>query len=691
MCVANLRGSPQLAALRTTNGSLWKNVESEALVPDVFVADVSRHLSWKFTPAESTRTSGTIRYVYLSEDPKLRLTWEWELRAASGPVEHRIRIENLDTRPVTLPRQESLALLLRPPTRQASLQQLYVEKGADSPSPEGTHFVKLTSRYRWSGYSSTYAHPIPDLPREIIPWTLIEDDRTHSGIYMGAEFSGRMKFNVEMRGSRVQASIGLNPTPGPFRFTLAPGKTFESPTAFIAAFDGDAETAGNTLRRWVREVLGSRETWADERYPYTTNNSWGSGVDINENVADRMIRDSKELGLEMFHLDAGWFRSIGDWVPDPKKFPRGLSAVADEAHRAGLKFGLWMDWAQAGNSDAPGALNVRDPKVYDWLVTDLPKNWKPEAYKGQTIDIGAPEAAHWVSDKLDEVVSDFHLDMLEHDGYVVAEGCVRNDHPHHPPDRYNLVIQWDSGSLFAFSTNSTEVSYRATRAYYALYEHLRQTHPNLLLEICNDGGRMVDFGSAAHGDYFSITDTYDPLSNRRAFYDASWVLPPAMLECYIEKWPVHSLDNFRYMLRSGMMGWLTVMQDTSAWSAEEHKAARMEIELYKIRIRPLIRNADLYHVADRPDGIRWDGIQYVRPDESRGVVFAFRGSGQDDEHLFRLRGLTASAIYRVHFQDGSSPDIESTGRDLMTSGLRVHLIQPQSSELIFFEKQQIVH
>lgn len=41
---------------------------------------------------------------------------------------------------------------------------------------------------------------------------------------------------------------------------------------------------------------------------------------------------------------------------------------------------------------------------------------------------------------------------------------------------------------------------------------------------------MIDFGSAAHGGYFSITDTYDPLSNRRACHDASHLLPPAMLE-----------------------------------------------------------------------------------------------------------------------------------------------------------------
>ncbi|HET6181743.1 MAG TPA: hypothetical protein VFE61_32795 [Candidatus Sulfotelmatobacter sp.] len=41
----------------------------------------------------------------------------------------------------------------------------------------------------------------------------------------------------------------------------------------------------------------------------------------------------------------------------------------------------------------------------------------------------------------------------------------------------------------------------------------------------------------SRGDYFSATDTYDPLPNRRAFYDTSHLLPPAMLESYVEEWP----------------------------------------------------------------------------------------------------------------------------------------------------------
>jgi hypothetical protein len=63
-----------------------------------------------------------------------------------------------------------------------------------------------------------------------------------------------------------------------------------------------------------------------------------------------LIDDSAELGLEMFGLDAGWFRAVGDWHPDPKKFQNGLKAVSDAAHRRGLKIGLWVDWAQAGAS-----------------------------------------------------------------------------------------------------------------------------------------------------------------------------------------------------------------------------------------------------------------------------------------------------------------------------------------------------
>ena len=81
------------------------------------------------------------------------------------------------------------------------------------------------------------------------------------------------------------------------------------------------------------------------------------------------------------------------------------------------------------------------------------------------------------------------------------------------------------------------------------------------------------------------------MSNRRAFYDTSFVLPAAMLETYVQKWPTPRIQNFLYELRSGMMGWITVMQDTNVWTAEQHAAARQAIKFYKTNLRPLIRQA----------------------------------------------------------------------------------------------------
>lgn len=680
--------APRLVHLTGPSGELWINEASETLPATVTIDRTSMPVIWSLNRELSSSDAHHVTFIYESSQPHLRLTWQWEARASFGPIEHHITVQNLGNQEIWLPLIDSLALNwhLAPDT---SLSHLYVEKGADTPSDHGTHLEPVADGYRWTGRSSTYAHPTPGEPREIIPIEFIfRTAAPQAGWYAGIEFSGRTRITLDRQPSSLSSRLGLNPDLGAFRTRLLPGASFETPTVFLGAFNGGPDGAGNQLRPWVRAVLNNPLTWKDSHYPLLVNNSWGSGMQVDEPLALRMIAESKELGLEMFHLDAGWFRGVGDWYPDPHKFPHGLAPIADAAHRQGLRFGLWVDWAQAGLDTQPGALNARDPKVRDWLVNDLPPNWKPEEFKGQTIDIGLPAAHDYASKEVKRIVEDYHLDMLEHDGYLVAQACSRDDHPHAPPDPGTLHLTHDSGFDFDVGSNATDVSYHAVRAYYDIYAHLRREHPGLLLEICNDGGRMVDFGSAAHGDYFSITDSYDPLSNRRAFYDTSFAMPAAMLESYIEKWPTPRLENFLYMLRSGMMGWTTIMLDTTAWSAQQHAAAKQAFALYKLQLRPLIRDAELYHVSPRPDGIHWDAIQYCDPAKKRGVVYAFRGTIEDEaDHTFVLAGLNPHARYQLHFEDGTAPDRIANGRDLLTHGVTVHLKNPLSSELVFLQEK----
>jgi hypothetical protein len=682
--------APMLGKLGWGGAYQWDNSAPEALPDHVTTESGSvLPLEWRFNAARSHFDRSRASLVYESTAPRLRLSWEWRVRSAHGPLEHDIHIDNLAGADLWLPLLASLRFDWRIDSSR-SLARFWVEKGAGTPSAEGTHLDALRDGDRWLGTSSSYAHPRADEPREMIPYLLVHrSDGDRVGWYLGIEFSGRTRITLERSAAALRGEAGLNPEPGPYRTRLPAGASFETPTVFLGAFRGDADDAGNILRPWVRAVLNNPATLRDAHYPLLVNNSWGSGLAVDEALARRMIGDSRELGLEMYALDAGWFRAVGDWRADPQKFPHGLASLAGFAHASGLRFGLWADWVQAGLSTEPGALNVHDPQTRDWLIADPPPQWRQaEPFKGLTIDLGVPAAHAWAAAETERLVSENHLDMLEHDGYLVAQGSARAGHPAAAPDPATLRQYEDAGFQWVDASNETDVSDHATRAYYDIQQGLRRRHPGLLLEICNDGGRMIDFGSAAHGDYFSITDSYDPLSNRRAFFDASHALPPAMLESYVEQWPAPSAGNFRYMLRSGMMGWFTLMLDPSRWTDAQHAEARAQFALYKHALRPLIRAAYLYHVGARPDGVHWDGIEYYAPATGQGVLYAFRGAGPDEpSHRFPLRGLDPRGRYRVHFYDrGLAGDFIARGSALLRDGLELRLAEPLTSELVFITR-----
>ena len=96
------------------------------------------------------------------------------------------------------------------------------------------------------------------------------------------------------------------------------------------------------------------------------------------------------------------------------------------------------------------------------------------------------------------------------------------------------------------------------------------------------------------------------------------------------------------------------MQDTNKWTAEQHAAAKAEFALYKSDLRPLIRDADMYHIEPRPDGVHWDATEYFDPSRGKGVIYAFRGTAPGDTaHVLKLQGLLGQeplsrAIPRPH-------------------------------------------
>jgi hypothetical protein len=653
-------GQLALTDLRST-GHCWIAAESTLRLPDHVFANGQTHLvQWKFN--KKTAANGTTILRFVSVEPKLELRSVWTAHAGPGPVEHHFEVLNQGKAEIEVPLIPSFNLALSPINRDG-LELWWVEKGGGRPSDVGTHREQVRDGYHFAGLSTPYAEKA-----EMIPWLSIQDP-TGGGIYLGIEFSGRVGFDVRGAGSPLKIAVeaGLDPAEQNFRSRVKPGERFVTPTVFIGCYEGDVDAGANKLHRFVERHL--RPAISDQRYPLVVNNSWGSGMAVDEKLAQHMIDDAASLGVELFHIDAGWFRTVGDWHPDPRKFAEGLAPISDYARTKGMLFGLWVGWTQGG-IEARGmeTLAVTNPNQQDWFARDYPSSWKPSDFTGATVCLGDEAARQWCLNELRRIVKDYRLDLLEHDQVMIVDHCVRTNHAH--------------------TASPTDVAYHAARGYYSVYDELRKENPRLLFENCVNGGRTVDFGIVKRTHYISITDTYDPLSNRRAFYDASYPLPPAMCECYIENKPGPTLGTFKNMLRSGMMGWCTLMCDTGAWSKEQHEAARKEISTYKEWIRPLINHGNVYHISARPDPSRWDAIEYWDESIGKGVVFAFRGEkAADSKHVFKLNGLNPNSRYDLWLQDASIERSNSTGAKLMTDGVAIELSGEGTSELVYLQRR----
>lgn len=665
--VALLTAHSAMPAGRVVDG--YSDYVETRFIDHVRIASKDVPVRWRTMPAQPPNASERARSLrFASDNPPLELISIWEAAQGPGPIEHHVRIVNRGARTVLIPRQTSLALSM--PLRDGATECWWVEKGGGTPTPVGVHRQLIGPGFSIQLKSGPLA---ATEPRDPIPFVAIRDTQTNEGWYAGIEFSGRVMMQLKTRqaagGQKIDADFGLEPKHDLYS-RVEPDDVYDTPTAFVGCFKGDMDDCGNRFRKWVASHL--RPPVRDERYPLLVNNSWGSGMAVDEKLARAMIDQSAELGLEMFHIDAGWFRAVGDWRPNPTKFPGGLGPISDYAHKKGLKFGLWVGWTQVGNSagfreDRARVVSTEDASRRDWLSESLTNGWKPGDFWGETLCLADADAERWCLDLLRSLVKENRLDMLEHDQRMIVDNCPKTDHAH--------------------TSSRVDTAFRSGEAYYRIYDALRKENPDLLFEDCVNGGQMVDFGVIRRVHYISITDTYDPLSNRRAFYDASYVIPPAMCECYIAQHPGKTDANFLYMLRSGMMGWCTIMLDTTQWTPKQHDLAKRMFETYKTKLRPLINRADLYHISDRPDGIRWDGMEYFDPKAQAGVLFAFRGKTDEPRHVFHLRGLDPDATYELSCEGRSAPPVVVRGAELSANGLTVRLDEPESSELVYLRRK----
>jgi hypothetical protein len=189
-----LNGQPAVTNLIDRTGRFdWVGGAEQAIaLPLIQNVQIDGHpvaLHWHSVEATDKPAAGEGDMVFKCDEPALELHSLWSGRPGPGPVEHRVVILNRGKVPVLLPVQESLAVGLHAPAGHA-LEQWWVEKGAGTPTDQGTHREPLNPGKEqllrcWPSGRDT--------PRDAIPWTTVQDVDGHRGVYVGVEYTARVQ------------------------------------------------------------------------------------------------------------------------------------------------------------------------------------------------------------------------------------------------------------------------------------------------------------------------------------------------------------------------------------------------------------------------------------------------------------------------------------------------------------------
>jgi len=453
-----------------------------------------------------------------------------------------------------------------------------------------------------------------------------------------------------------------------FSWRLEPGESFSTPQ-FVGGYSarGMGGASRNLAAYQLAAVLPAAQ--AGQQRPIIYNSWYATEFDVNVEQQIALAQKAKTLGVELFVMDDGWFgqrnsgrAGLGDWTPNPAKFPQGLKPLTDAVHEMGLKFGLWVE---------PEMVNP-DSDLYrahpDW-VFNFPN--RPGTLKRNQLmlNFARREVRDHIFQVLDRLLSENAIDFVKWD--------------------MNRHIT-EAGWMEAAPEHQREVTVRHVLAVYEMFDRLRARHPNVLWETCSGGGARVDLGILRRTDQAWTSDNTDAIDRLKIQEGYTHAFAAKTMV----NWVTDNPDGINkrstplaFRFHVAMTGTLGVGGNLLKWSEEEMTEARFWIETYK-SVRPLVQDGNLHRLRSPRESV-YSAVEYITPDRSAAVVFAFLQSSTMGRPMppLRLEGLSAETIYRVEAivpPKVASPlvSFKASGATLMAHGIALKLRGDYASAIV---------
>jgi len=569
---------------------------------------------------------------------------------ATGIVQRQAVIENRTEKPVVLESAQSAAWYL--------------------PQGEGYRLRYLTGR--WAGEWQLNEEPVHaglqvlesrrgSTSVQANPWFALDRDHNtdseHGSVWFGAlGWSGSWRISIEQTPhQQVRVTGGFNPFD--FGYFLAPGKTLETPAFYAGYTDQGIGGASRILHEFERtEILPNGSGSRTRPVLY---NSWeATEFNVNEAGQIALAEKAATLGVERFVMDDGWFgqrnndhAGLGDWYVNPKKFPNGLGPLIRRVKQLGMDFGIWVE-PEMVNPDSD--LYRKHP---DWAM-HFEGRPRTEARNQLVLNLARADVREYVFHWLDDLVTNNDIAFLKWD---YNRNFSEPGWPEAPLDQQkNIWVDF-------------------TQNVYQILARLRQKHPKLEIESCSGGGGRVDLGIMRYVEQFwpsDDTEAFDRLTIQQGF---TYAYTPHVMVDWVTDVPNFNGRSvplqFRFLV--AMEGAMGIGANLNRWSDEDMALARQMIQYYK-SIRETVQNGELYRLA-LPTAGNLSASQYVSPDKSQTVLFAFLHSQQFGRSLppVLLRGLDENATYAVTQVIGKAEAYDGapkfSGAYLMYQGLTLPL------------------
>jgi alpha-galactosidase len=460
-------------------------------------------------------------------------------------------------------------------------------------------------------------------------------------------YSGNFIAQVEVdQFNTARFSMGINPFD--FSWNLEAGESFQTPELIMVYSYNGLGDMSRTFHKLYRNNL-CKGNFKLKTRPVLINNWEATYFDFTPEKLENIAKTAKELGIELFVLDDGWFgkrnsdnNSLGDWFVNKEKLPKGLEDLARRINKQGLKFGLWLE-PEMVSEDSD--LFRAHP---NWCI-HVPNRRRTESRHQLILDLTNEEVRKYVVESISTILSSAPISYVKWD-------MNRN--------------MTEAGSAFLPKERQRETAHRYMLGVYEIMNKITTAFPDILFESCSGGGGRFDPGMLYYMPQTWTSDDTDAIERLYIQYGTSLVYPAVTMGAHVSAVPNHQVEritNLEIRGNAAMSGNLGYELDLTKFTNEEKEIVKKQIEMYK-DIREIVQFGNFYRLRNPFEGneAAW---MFVSEDKKNAVVFYFRILAKPNPPLvsiIRLNGLDENMDYEF-----IGTDKVYSGDELIHAGMNI--------------------